>query len=71
VVYGDIKPSNIMLDEELNTKLGDFGLARLIEQGTEPSTTETVMGTYGYIEPEFMSTGKSRISIASALSSWR
>ncbi|CAL5074763.1 unnamed protein product [Urochloa decumbens] len=58
VVHGDIKPSNIMLDEELNTKLGDFGLARLIDQGTEPPRTQTVMGTPGYIEPEFEKTGK-------------
>uniref|UniRef100_A0A8R7VBW8 non-specific serine/threonine protein kinase n=1 Tax=Triticum urartu TaxID=4572 RepID=A0A8R7VBW8_TRIUA len=34
IVHGDIKPSNIMLDSSLNTKLGDFGLARLVDHGT-------------------------------------
>ncbi|CAN6181995.1 unnamed protein product [Urochloa humidicola] len=59
VLHGDIKPSNIMLDKDLNTKLGDFGLARLIDQGDdEAPTTTTIMGTPGYIEPEFRDTGK-------------
>jgi len=58
VVHGDIKPSNIMVDEELNAKLGDFGLARLLDHRVAAQTTETVMGTKGYIEPEFVETGK-------------
>ncbi|RLN32807.1 hypothetical protein C2845_PM03G32200 [Panicum miliaceum] len=58
VVHGDIKPSNIMVDEELNAKLGDFGLARLLDHRAAAQTTETVMGTKGYIEPEFVETGK-------------
>jgi serine/threonine protein kinase len=58
VVHGDIKPSNIMLDEELNAKLGDFGLARLVDRRAAAQTTDNVMGTQGYIEPEFVQTGK-------------
>ncbi|KAF8740725.1 hypothetical protein HU200_013777 [Digitaria exilis] len=58
VVHGDIKPSNIMLDEELNAKLGDFGLARLVDHSAAARTTESVMGTPGYVEPEFAVTGK-------------
>ncbi|KAF8740726.1 hypothetical protein HU200_013778 [Digitaria exilis] len=58
VVHGDIKPSNIMLDEELNAKLGDFGLARLVDHSAAARTTKTVMGTEGYVEPEFLETGK-------------
>ncbi|CAL5088744.1 unnamed protein product [Urochloa decumbens] len=54
VVHGDIKPSNVMLDLSGNAKLGDFGLARLIDHGAEPRTTQVVAGTLGYIDPEFV-----------------
>ncbi|WVZ61743.1 hypothetical protein U9M48_011567 [Paspalum notatum var. saurae] len=56
VVHGDIKPSNIMLDSSFNTKLGDFGLARLGDHGAGPQTTDLVKGTMGYIDPEFVNT---------------
>ncbi|KAL6599347.1 hypothetical protein ACP70R_045841 [Stipagrostis hirtigluma subsp. patula] len=54
VIHGDIKPANIMLDFACNAKLGDFGLARLVDHGTESLTTQVVAGTLGYIDPEFM-----------------
>jgi len=56
VVHGDIKPSNIMLDDSLSTRLGDFGLARLGDHGARWHTTRAVMGTAGYIDPEFVNT---------------
>jgi serine/threonine protein kinase len=57
VVHGDIKPSNIMLDSLLGTKLGDFGLARLVDHGAGLlQTTKVVLGTTGYIDPEFVNT---------------
>ncbi|VAI92940.1 L-type lectin-domain containing receptor kinase IX.1-like [Triticum dicoccoides] len=57
IIHGDIKPSNIMLDSSLNTKLGDFGLARLIDHGAGLiQTTKAVLGTVGYIDPEFVNT---------------
>jgi len=56
VVHGDIKPSNIMLDESLGTRLGDFGLSRLGDHGARWHTTRAVMGTAGYIDPEFVNT---------------
>ncbi|KAE8784262.1 hypothetical protein D1007_42183 [Hordeum vulgare] len=57
IVHGDIKPSNIMLDSSLSTKLGDFGLARLIDHGAGlMHTTKAVLGTVGYIDPEFVNT---------------
>ncbi|XP_045084821.1 L-type lectin-domain containing receptor kinase IX.1 [Aegilops tauschii subsp. strangulata] len=56
IVHGDIKPSNIMLDTSYNTKLGDFGLARLVDHGAKSETTKVVMGTAGYIDPELVNT---------------
>ncbi|KAL6655726.1 hypothetical protein ACP70R_006552 [Stipagrostis hirtigluma subsp. patula] len=54
VIHGDIKPANIMLDFACNAKLGDFGLARLVDHGTDSLTTQVVAGTLGYIDPEFV-----------------
>ncbi|PUZ46445.1 hypothetical protein GQ55_7G078900 [Panicum hallii var. hallii] len=58
VVHGDIKPSNIMLDDSFNAKLGDFGLARLIDHGMSLQTMTAVAGTPGYLDPECVITGK-------------
>ena len=57
VLYRDIKPSNLMLDECFKVKLGDFGLARLVDHG-QGSHTTMLMGTVGYMDPESMITGK-------------
>ncbi|KAG0477455.1 hypothetical protein HPP92_014296 [Vanilla planifolia] len=58
VVHRDIKASNVLLDAEFNGKLGDFGLARLYDRGSNPQTTR-VVGTLGYLAPELSRTGKS------------
>jgi serine/threonine protein kinase len=47
VVHRDIKSSNILIDEEFNGKLSDFGLAKLLGAGKSHITTR-VMGTFGY-----------------------
>ncbi|XP_058187677.1 L-type lectin-domain containing receptor kinase IX.1-like [Rhododendron vialii] len=57
VVHRDIKSSNIMLDSGFNVKLGDFGLARLMDHELGPQTTG-LAGTLGYLAPEYISTGK-------------
>ncbi|XP_066398417.1 L-type lectin-domain containing receptor kinase IX.1-like [Miscanthus floridulus] len=57
VLHRDIKPSNVMLDASFNAKLGDFGLARLVDHGRGVHTTE-LAGTMGYMDPDCMVTGR-------------
>ncbi|XP_041026695.1 probable L-type lectin-domain containing receptor kinase S.5 [Juglans microcarpa x Juglans regia] len=53
VLHRDIKASNIMLDSDFNAKLGDFGLARIVQQrGKDHHTTKEIAGTPGYMAPE-------------------
>ncbi|CAN6210458.1 unnamed protein product [Urochloa humidicola] len=54
VLHGDIKPANILLDHSFNAKLGDFGLARLVDHDAHSYTTQVVAGTPGYMDPEFV-----------------
>ncbi|KAL9267491.1 putative receptor-like protein [Drosera capensis] len=56
VVHRDIKSSNILIDDEFNAKVSDFGLAKLLGAGKSHVTTR-VMGTFGYVAPEYANTG--------------
>ncbi|KAM0028770.1 putative protein kinase RLK-Pelle-L-LEC family [Helianthus debilis subsp. tardiflorus] len=57
VLHRDIKPSNVMLDSNFNAKLGDFGLAKLVDHDKGVQTT-MLAGTLGYMAPECVVTGK-------------
>ncbi|KAM3299256.1 hypothetical protein ACQJBY_040643 [Aegilops geniculata] len=58
VLHRDIKPSNVMLDESFGAKLGDFGLARLVDHAAGMQTMTAISGTPGYLDPDCVNTGK-------------
>ncbi|CAL5025998.1 unnamed protein product [Urochloa decumbens] len=62
VVHGDMKPDNILLDANYSSKLGDFGICRLLIQTNTCSTTlyrtTNPRGTFSYMDPEFLITGE-------------
>ncbi|VVA32304.1 PREDICTED: serine/threonine-kinase [Prunus dulcis] len=58
VIYRDLKSANILLDDQFNPKLSDFGLAKLAPVGDKTHVSTRVMGTYGYCAPEYAMSGK-------------
>lgn len=57
VLHRDIKASNVLLDKDMNARLGDFGLARMHDHGQVAATT-MVVGTVGYMAPELVKNGR-------------
>ncbi|CAO2829222.1 unnamed protein product [Amaranthus hypochondriacus] len=58
IVHRDLKSTNILLSTNFDAKISDFGLAKLMPEGQETYATVNVLGTFGYFDPEYTSTGR-------------
>ncbi|KAK6932445.1 Bulb-type lectin domain [Dillenia turbinata] len=58
IIHRDLKASNILLDNKLNPKISDFGIAKLCGGEHSQANTRRIVGTYGYMSPEYVIFGK-------------